>query len=433
MSEILWNICLLTLVGTIILVVRKLCGDKLYPTMLTLFWLFFIIISILPLHRIAVLSANIEGFSFSSEIINISDNRQNEYEDLLNTHYNVNILEKFSIKKNIDIICKIAWVVGLSASILYKVHRAIRLEKSIKRECKGVYSCIAIGSKSKVNIFITESKGPMVYGIKPNIYVPEKFIESDALKSILAHERVHIIRKHHLLLILLDIISSIYWFLPYYKHIFVKSLCDDMEYRCDYEVIKNCDVNSKAYASHYAIVKGYRSGLNFSLYFGKGQFMDRICRILNPVKDKKKTIWILVLFVATVVGSVLWIGDIYFIKDSNGFTKWEVKQAKDTIINVLNAANEGDEELFEDYIYREGPLSRVGDFADVQYDLYYIDYMPRTSSYYERKYKEQHQLQMSKLLHLEGILKIEGSERIWGFTLIFDEEERDWKLYDWGQ
>lgn len=50
-----------------------------------------------------------------------------------------------------------------------------------------------------------------------------------------------------------------------------------------------------------------------------------------------------------------------------------------------------------------------------------------------KKYKEQHQLQEKEIMHLEGILQIEKSEMIWGFTLIFDETGDAWKLYDWGQ
>lgn len=73
------------------------------------------------------------------------------------------------------------------------------------------------------------------------------------------------------------------------------------------------------------------------------------------------------------------------------------------------------------------------DFTDTQYDLYYIDYLPSTSNYYEKKYKEQHPLQEKEIIHLEGILKIERSEMIWGFTVIFDEADGTWKLYDWGQ
>jgi hypothetical protein len=129
----------------------------------------------------------------------------------------------------------------------------------------------------------------------------------------------------------------------------------------------------------------------------------------------------------------MWVTNAYLKPDINGYTKWEINQAKETVINMINAANNGDEQSVYNYIYKSGPLSNVTNFADMQYDLYYIDYFPSTSNYYEKKYREQYQLQDNKIIHLEGIFKAESSKMIWGYTLIFDDTEDDWKLYDWGQ
>ncbi len=48
-------------------------------------------------------------------------------------------------------------------------------------------------------------------------------------------------------------------------------------------------------------------------------------------------------------------------------------------------------------IYKSSPLSDVTNFSDMQYDLYYIDYFPSTSNCYEKKYKEQYQLQEKEI------------------------------------
>jgi hypothetical protein len=273
----------------------------------------------------------------------------------------------------------------------------------------------------------------MVYGIKPAIYVPKEFIDSDVLNSILAHEKAHIIRKHNLLLLLIDATSCVYWFLPYYEKFFMKSLREDMEYRCDYEVIKNTSVNPKEYTLHYVIVNGYQSGLKASLNFSKEQAMKRISRVLDFKVDMKKSVCTSLILGVTIATCTIWITNTYLKPDTNGYTKWEINQAKETVINMINAANKGDEQKVFSYIYESAPLSNVTDFTDMQYDLYYIDYFPNTSNYYEQKYREQHQLQENEIIHLEGIFKVEESEMIWGYTLIFDETESEWKLYDWGQ
>jgi hypothetical protein len=130
---------------------------------------------------------------------------------------------------------------------------------------------------------------------------------------------------------------------------------------------------------------------------------------------------------------MIWIANGYLITDMNGFTKWEIKQAKETVIDIINAANKEDEQRLFSYIYEPGPLSGVTDFADMQYDLYYIEYFPSTSNYYENKYREQYNLPENEIIHLEGILKIKETNMIWGFTLILDQTEGNWKLYDWGQ
>lgn len=436
MSEILWNIIGVTLIGSIILLVRKTNGDKIYPQILTIYWIAFFVISLLPLHLVAELGAKMEDINCISEVKRISGSRQSEYFELaavLDNQQNSSILHKNAIKNVLAKICLIVWMVGFVLNVAIKILRTVRVRKEIKERYICIHSCIPIGKKNKINVLITEDIGPMVYGIKPAVYVPKKFVDSDILNSILMHEKVHIIRKHHLLLLLIDVASAVYWFLPYYENVFLQALREDMEYRCDYEVIKNTGVDPKEYALHYAIVNEYQSGLKVSLNFGKEQVMKRVSRVLNFKVNMKKSVCTAFIFGITVIVCIIWITNVYLMPDMNGFTKWEVKQAKEAVINMLNAAKKGDEQRALSCIYESGPLSNVTNFTDMQYDLYYIDYFPSTSNYYEKKYREQHQLQEEEIIHLDGIFKIEGSEMIWGFTVIFDKKDGTWKLYDWGQ
>lgn len=435
MSEVLWNIIGVTLIGCIILLVRKTNGDKIHPQILTVYWIIFFVISLLPLPLVAEIGAAIEDVNYINEINFISDSRQNEYLELktvLDNQQNSSMLQKESAKNLIAAICLIIWMVGFILNVTIKMLRTVSIRKRIKEKCIGIHSCIPIG-KNNINVLSTEDIGPMVYGIKPTIYVPKEFIAGDIYNSILMHEKTHIIRKHHLILLLIDIMSCMYWFLPYYEKVFLQALREDMEYRCDYEVIKNKSVNPKEYTLHYAIVNGYQSGLKVSLNFSKEQVMKRVNRILNYKVNTKKSVCMSFIFGIIVIFCIMLITNFYLMPDMNGFTKWEIKQAKEEIINIIDAVNKGDEQRFFSYVYKSGPLSDVTNFSDMQYDLCYINYFPSTSNYYEKKYKEQHQLQEKEIIHLEGILKIERSKMIWGFTLIFDETDDTWKLYDWGQ
>lgn len=436
MSEVLWNIIGVTLIGSIILFVRNTNGDKIHPQILTVYWIVFFVISLLPLHMVAKLGTAIGDTNYISEVTSISGSRQSEYLELaaiLNNQQNSSILHKYEVKNILATFCLFIWTVGFILNAAIKILKNLRVRNKIKENYIGIHSGIPIGAKNNINVIITEDIGPMVYGIKPAIYVPKEFTDSDILNSILAHEKAHIIRKHHLLLLLIDATSCVYWFLPYYEKVFMKALREDMEYRCDYEVIKNTSVNPKEYTLHYAIVNGYQSGLKVTLNFSKEQAMKRIGRVLDFKLDMKKSVCTSFILGITVVGCIIWITNVYLMSDMNGFTKWEIKQAKETVVNIINAANKGDEQRVFSYIDESGPLSDVSDFTDMQYDLYYIDYFPGMSNYYEKKYREQHQLQENEIIHLEGIFKIEKSERIWGYTLIFDETDDTWKLYDWGQ
>lgn len=436
MSEALWNIIGVTLTGSMILFVRGKNGDKIHPQILTAYWIVFFVISLLPLHMVARLGSAVGDTNYISEVTNISGARQNEYSELaaiLDNQQNSSILHINEVKNLLAAFCLDIWTVGFLLNAAIKILKSVRAGNKIKENCIGIHSCIPIGKRNNSNVMITENTGPLVYGIKPAIYVPKEFIHSDILNSILAHEKAHIIRKHHLLLLLIGAASCVYWFLPYYEKVFMKALREDMEYRCDYEAIKNTSINPKEYILHYIIVNGYQSGLKVTLNFSKEQVMKRISRVLDFKVDRKKSLCMSFTLGTAVVVCIIWITNAYLLPDMNGFTKWEMKQAKETVVNIINAANKGDEQRVLRYIYESGPLSGVTDFTDMQYDLCYIDYFPVTSNYYEKKYREQHRLQENQIIHLEGIFKIENNAMIWGYTLIFDDTDGIWKLYDWGQ
>ncbi len=90
----------------------------------------------------------------------------------------------------------------------------------------------------KENIWISgKVTSPSVYGIiKPRIILPEWIPEKD-MPYILAHERVHIIRRDNLWRIIAVITACIHWFNPL-VWIFLYRFITDMELACDTKALK---------------------------------------------------------------------------------------------------------------------------------------------------------------------------------------------------
>jgi hypothetical protein len=101
MSEVLWNIIGVTLIGSLILIVRKTNGDKIHPQILTVYWILFFIVSLIPLHMIAKLETVVGDINYISDVKSISSGRQNEYLELsaiMNRGQNSSLLYKSEVK-----------------------------------------------------------------------------------------------------------------------------------------------------------------------------------------------------------------------------------------------------------------------------------------------------------------------------------------------
>ncbi|HNX44870.1 MAG TPA: M56 family metallopeptidase [Bacteroidales bacterium] len=87
------------------------------------------------------------------------------------------------------------------------------------------------------NIFVIASQGSP-FSFLNRVFIPDSYKNHPGLNAILIHEQAHI-RQHHMAdLILLEILSGIFWFNPFYFFI-KRAMCEVHEYLADREVVRH--------------------------------------------------------------------------------------------------------------------------------------------------------------------------------------------------
>lgn len=185
------------------------------------------------------------------------------------------------------------WIIGLVALLLYSVISYIRLHYKVQ-------DAILL----KENIFQSEKVGsPFVFGFfKPRIYLPYS-LEEENLTYVIAHEKMHIKNRDHLLKPIAFIILSVYWFNPlvwlaYYL------FCKDLELACDEWVIWNLETeDKKAYAKALVMCSTERKFGSISpLAFGENAVKERI---KNVLRYKNPTVLVFAMIMVVVLVAVL--------------------------------------------------------------------------------------------------------------------------------
>jgi TonB family protein len=87
------------------------------------------------------------------------------------------------------------------------------------------------------NIFLVQHQGSP-FSFMGKIYISHEYEQHPGLKQIIIHENAHIRQKHMLDLILLELLSSVFWFNPFF-FLMKKALREVHEYLADREVIRH--------------------------------------------------------------------------------------------------------------------------------------------------------------------------------------------------
>ena len=178
------------------------------------------------------------------DAVNTANNKgvSNVQVDTANVFLNNNSKESVNTKTNnfkeikISVIkkkCHFIWIVGLLiiafGQIVNYVKLSMKLKKIDKTVCDGYIE----------SEFITT---PFTAGIiKPIIYIPKGMNEGEK-EYILLHEKIHVKNKDCVIKTFSAVLLCVNWFNPF-VWVAYRLMCDDLEMRCDEEVVKSMDAD----------------------------------------------------------------------------------------------------------------------------------------------------------------------------------------------
>ncbi len=292
-----------TLVGVVILLVRRWTDILIAPKYGTMLWIVMLISLITP-YRIPIsynvnLTHNIDNiklYEFIEDEINIINMVDNKFhnEDIISP-----IIESKSTMFNIKVVLPIIWIIGIFISILYYIVSRFHLISKIKANQKLTQNCILTEvEKCKTLLCITSPikvitqeylKTPALIGVlSPTIILPTyvSHLEDDGLKYVLLHELLHYKQKHLWIHTLLYILKTLYWFNPIIPFLF-RNLMEDLESCNDQLVIEAIGGNIKGYANTLIEVLNLSNSPKYSLMCMAGEFETSKRRFLRIKKNKK--------------------------------------------------------------------------------------------------------------------------------------------------
>ena len=176
----------------------------------------------------------------------------------------------------------ILWCVGMAALLIYSFVRILRLRSLLLDAVQlepGVWQSDRIAT-------------PFVMGlIHPKIYIPTE-TDSETLRYVLTHERIHLKRGDHWIKALAFLLLMVHWFNPLCWLAFVL-MNRDMELSCDERVLAEHGPIARSYSLsllHFATARRFPAPE--MLAFGES---DVKRRVKNALKWKKPKRWVTVL------------------------------------------------------------------------------------------------------------------------------------------
>ena len=185
----------------------------------------------------------------------------------------------------------ILWCVGMAALLIYSLVRILRLRSllldAVQLEPGGWQS--------------DRIATPFVMGlIHPKIYIPTE-TDSETLRYVLAHERVHLKRGDHWIKALAFLLLMVHWFNPLCWLAFVL-MNRDMELSCDEQVLAKHGAIARSYSLsllHFATARRFPAPE--MLAFGES---DVKRRVKNALKWKRPKRWVTILAASLCVVAV---------------------------------------------------------------------------------------------------------------------------------
>ncbi|MCL2137146.1 MAG: M56 family metallopeptidase [Coriobacteriia bacterium] len=185
-----------------------------------------------------------------------------------------------------------AWAVGMTAMAVFGIASYVRLKRkmaSANEVGEGVYESARAAS-------------PFMLGLaKPRIYLPIG-ISPDEREYVVAHERIHLQRRDHLVKCAAYLILCLHWFNPFAWLAFLL-MGVDMELSCDERVLKDlgAGIKKKYSMSLLAMASSHWPVSTSPLSFSEGGLKERIKNVMGFKKPSRMLV-VLSVAVALVVG-----------------------------------------------------------------------------------------------------------------------------------
>lgn len=246
-----------SIVGIIILLVKRIFKNKINPKYNYIIWMLLIIKLLVPvgpqssisLFNISNENQIIEYISPTKEVNYIDYNENKSYAKESTKEFKSNVVNNSIIDTIISYLPAI-WIVGTVNICFVFIISHLLLHKKIRKNskiCNDNINNILTKCKSKMkiksNLHVVISdivQTPSLVGvINPKILLPSNMsdLEDKELEYVFLHELAHYKRKDILINYLLITLQSIHWFNPTIWYFF-KRIREDMEFATDEKVLK---------------------------------------------------------------------------------------------------------------------------------------------------------------------------------------------------
>ncbi|QLE00400.1 TonB-dependent receptor plug domain-containing protein [Galbibacter sp. BG1] len=244
----------------------------------------------------------------------------------------------------LDFAMEVLFYLYLAGVVIFSIKITIQL--------LSLYRLIKRGTLKKGNInhvFISENVGPFSF-FNNIVYNPNNH-SAEELKTIIAHEKVHVRQKHSFDVIFVHLFTSMFWFNPFvwwYK----KRLTQNLEFIAD----KGAVENAKEIKTYQYLLLKKLSGVHYSIInpFYNSLIKNRIV-MLQKQKSQKRNIWKYALIFPLLAGFMM----LFSFKTE---TKFKIQN------------NLQDKEVIQDSTFSDNPLVVIdGVVMPSDFDLDSID------------------------------------------------------------
>lgn len=253
-----------TIVGIVILLVKKIFKNKINPRYNYIIWMLLLIKLLIPFgpqssisifNNVPIDNNNviIENITSTKEVSKLDYNENKSYSGESTEKIDNNIVDSNKPINIIDVVVKYLpaiWIIGTISICFVFIVSYLILHKKINRNSKQSRENISnifinckskMKVKSKIEVLVSDIvQTPSLVGIiNPKILIPNNMINLNdkELEYVFLHELAHYKRKDIHVNYLLIALQSIHWFNPSIWYYF-KKIREDMEFATDEKVLK---------------------------------------------------------------------------------------------------------------------------------------------------------------------------------------------------